>query len=101
MAGLWEALVVGQYALTALLAGFNTLYFATHSWPEQRKRVGALVLAVVSAGALVQSLAFGLILFRRPPGGEPWTWLAAGGLGLLGTALITLLILRNLLGSGR
>ena len=32
------------YSLTALVAGFNALYFATHSWTLRRRKVGALVL---------------------------------------------------------
>ncbi len=101
MPGVWEILVMATFLLTGLVAGFNALYFATQSWASRRKRVGALVLVLVNAGILVQSLGLGLVLFRLQTGTASWVWLAAEALVCLGTVLVTLLILRSWLAPRR
>jgi hypothetical protein len=103
--GLGDAMAVSQDLATALCGGFNSLYFLLYALrqPEvPRRRVGAAALALVNGGALVESLyLFVLYLSLRwgwlgqAPLFAPSPWLLARALPFLGTAFVTLLILRS------
>lgn len=101
MLTLEEALVLAFYAGTALSAAFNAGYFATYRAGEPRRRVGAVVLALVSLGLLVERAYFGLALLFQGSAGplslEAGPWLLAGLLAGLSSLLITFLILRQTL----
>ncbi len=61
MDSLGDALAVAQDLTTALCGGFNVLYFLLYLLRRQEtlsRRVGAAALALVNAGALVESLYF-------------------------------------------
>jgi hypothetical protein len=96
-------LAVGQDLATALCGGFNSLYFLLYALrqPEAlRRRIGAAALALVNGGALVESL---FLLASIPLHCEPnqsalyaaGPWLFARALPFLGTAFVTLLIVRS------
>ncbi len=106
MFGLGDALAVGQDLTTALCGGFNSLYFFLYALrPSEtvRRRVGAVALALVNGGALVESgylliLYLSLRLEWRDQANllAPGPWLLARALPCLGTAFVALLILRSL-----
>lgn len=93
-----ENLVAIQYALTAVSSGFNAIYFLGYRSAERRRRIGAMVLSLVSLGLLIQSVFFGLFVFLRPSVFtlfEPRQWLVVGALPFMGSGLISALILRR------
>lgn len=97
-------LVVFEGLLTALCGGFNCFYFQRYyirPFIIRRKRVAAMVLALLNGGITVESI-YSLTLFslHRWQGPEevlfaPVPWLAARFILLLATGLITLLIIRQ------
>ena len=98
-------MAVGQDLATGLCGGFNSLYFLLYALrqPEAlRRRIGAAALALVNGGALVESLYL-LALYLSLRWGwpsqtllcTPGPWLLARVLPFLGTAFVTLLILRS------
>ena len=104
--GFGDSLAVSQDLATALCGGFNSLYFLLYALRQSealRRRVGAAALAVVNSGALVESLYL-LALYLSLRSGwrgqaelfAPGPWLLARVLPLLGTAFVSLLILRSL-----
>jgi hypothetical protein len=103
--GLGDAMAVSQDLATAFCGGFNSLYFLLYALrqPEApRRRIGAAALALVNGGALVESLyLLALYLSLRwgwlgqAPLFAPGPWLLARALPFLGTAFVTLLILRS------
>lgn len=101
MPTLEATLVTAFYAGTALSAAFNAGYFATYRAGAPRRRVGAMVLALVSLGLLVERAYFGLaLLLQGYPGPlslEAGPWLLAGLLAGLSSLLISFLILRQAL----
>lgn len=66
----FEAMVLALYGITALSSGFNTLYFWHYRSQHKRRRLGALVLSLVSSATLVQSFYLGLYLFFSSPEGQ-------------------------------
>lgn len=100
---LWESAVVVQYAVTALLSGFNASYLLSRHWATRRLRVGAWTLALVSLGVAVQGLSVALTVLGpgRPGEAEARGWLLAGSLGLAGSLLVMLLLLRSRRPPGR
>jgi len=104
--GLGDALAVAQDLTTALCGGFNALYFLLYLLRRQEtlpRRVGAAVLALVNAGALVESLYLSTLYTTYHLGwrGEtpflsPFPWLLARSLPFLGTLFVSLLVLRAL-----
>jgi hypothetical protein len=98
------ALVVFEGLLTALCGGFNCFYFQRHyQHPAmlRRKRVAALVLALLNGGIAVESLySLSLFALHHRNGPEdalfaPGPWLAARLVLLLAVGSITLLIARQ------
>jgi len=98
-------ILIAQYALTALSSGFNAGYFWAYRSPYRKRRLGAVVLAVLSLALLVESVYFGLFALSQ---GRWWAgfflapgnWLAAKSLLCLGSLAISALILRRLLSKG-
>lgn len=96
-------LVFAQYFAAALSSGFNACYFFGHRPSARRRRIGAIVLGVVSLAIFIESTYFGLFSLYS---GQEWAisfflnpgyWLAARLLLCLGSLLISALILRQLL----
>jgi len=98
-------MAMGQDLATAFCGGFNSLYFLLYALRQPvalRRRVGAAALALVNGGALVESLYL-LALYLSLHWGwpsqtllcAPGPWLLARVLPFLGTAFVTLLILRS------
>jgi len=100
-------LVFAQYLVTALSSGFNACYFLGHRPSTRRRRIGAIVLAVVSIAIFIESTYFGLFSVYSGQGWatefflNPGYWLAARLLLCLGSLLISALILRQLLSNRR
>lgn len=97
------SLVFAQYIVTALSSGFNACYFFGYRSSTMRRRIGAVVLALVSVAISFESLYFGLFSFYQ---GQEWVnaffldpthWLIARLLLCLGSLLVSILILRQLL----
>ncbi|MGQ9572791.1 MAG: hypothetical protein ACUVV3_06355 [Dehalococcoidia bacterium] len=106
MDSLGDVLVVVQDLTTALCGGFNALYFVLYLRRRQEtlsRRVGAAALALVNAGALVESLYLSALYAtyclgwrEGMPFLSPLPWLLARSLSFLGTAFVSLLVLRAL-----
>ncbi len=105
---LWELMVPAQYGLALVSSGFNACYFAAYTQGRllPRRRVGALVMAVLSAATFVESLVYtgalgqGLSRDQIPLlGSGPWLLsrlLASGG-----SLLVSGLIVRHLMARGK
>jgi hypothetical protein len=103
---LGDALAVAQDLTTALCGGFNALYFLLYLLRRREtlaRRVGAAALALVNAGALVESLYFSAFYttYRLGWRGEmpflsPLPWLLVRSLPFAGTLFVSLLVLRAL-----
>jgi len=101
-------LVFAQYFVTALSSAFNACYFFGYrSSPKTRRRIGAVVLALVSLAIFIESVYFGTFSFYQ---GHEWAtsfflnpgyWLGARLLLCLGSLLISALILRHLVANRR
>ncbi len=97
-----ESLAVAQCFLTTLSSGFNIIYLFGYRTEVARRRVGALVLSLVSLATFVQSLYFSLsFLFRGVVSVERLLldarhWFIIGLLAMLGSLAISALILRQL-----
>lgn len=100
-------LVLAQFIVTALSGAFNACYFFGYRSPKRRRRIGAIVLAVVSLAIFIESLYFGLFSFYR---GQEWAiafflnpslWLGARLLLCFGSLFISVLILRQLVANRR
>ena len=102
MSSAWEAVVVGLDSLTAACAAFNLTYFlyrlARLREETARRAVAAFALALVSLGAMGESLFFLALLTVHPAGSPPITlpWALVRVLPLAGAGLIAILILRRL-----
>ena len=102
MASAWEAVVVGLDSLTAACAAFNLTYFLYRLGRRREetasRAVAAFALALVSLGAMGESLFFLALLTVHPAGSLPIAlpWALARVLPLAGAGLITILILRRL-----
>jgi hypothetical protein len=104
--GFGDAVAVSQDLATAVCGGFNSLYFLLYALRQSeplRRRIGAVALALVNGGALVESLYLitlylSLRLGWRDEAGllAPGPWLLARALPFLGTAFVAGLILRSL-----
>ena len=101
----WRAAAIGLDLATAACATLNLTYFFHRLTSRQQQaashRVAALALALVSLGAMVESLFFLASLAAAPTGSPlaslPWT--LARALPFAGTAFISLLILRRIVSS--
>jgi len=94
----WRAAAAGLDLATAACAALNLAYFCHRLalvGDQTSHRVAALALALVSLGAVAESLFF-LISFAGagPPASLPWTLVRA--LPFAGTAFISVLILRRI-----
>ena len=98
----WRAAAAGLDLTTAVCAALNLTYFChrlTSRWDEAAsRRVAAVALALVSLGAMVESLFLLACLMTAPVGSPlaslPWT--LARALPFAGTAFISILILRRI-----
>lgn len=90
-------IVATQYAMTAVLSSINAAYLLSRSWPTGRLRAGAWTLAVISLGVAFQSVF--ILSIALPTEGlgfyEARRWLLAGGLGLVGSTLVSAFIVRR------
>ena len=102
MSSAWEAVVVGLDSLTAACAAFNLTYFLYRLGRRREetasRAVAAFALALVSLGALGESLFFLALLTVHPAGSLPIAlpWALVRVLPLAGAGMITILILRRL-----
>ncbi len=83
-----------EYGVTAMSAAFNAWFFTTYRTRTGRRRIGAAVMALVSAALVVESLALGAVMYPRS-GTDSWVWLVAGASALAGSVAISFLILRQ------
>ena len=98
----WRAAAAGLDLTTAVCAALNLTYFFhrfTSRWDETAsRRVAVAALALVSLGAMVESLFLLASLMTAPVGSPlaslPWT--LARALPFAGTAFISILILRRI-----
>src|SRR3990172_204518 len=92
----WQTVVVAQFGVTDLSSGFNALYFLGYRSLQNRRRVGAAIMAVVSLALFLDSF-FTLALGRWDQALAPYPPpLLVGRLVLcLGSTLISLLIVRQ------
>ena len=98
----WRLAVAGLDLATAACAALNLSYFfqrLTSRWDETAsRRVAVAALALVSLGAMVESLFLLASLMTAPVGSPlaslPWT--LARVLPFAGTAFISILILRRI-----
>ncbi len=102
MASAWQAVVVGLDSLTAACAALNLTYFlyrmARHGEETAPRAVAVFALALVSLGAMGESLFFLVLLTALPADSPPIAlpWALVRVLPLAGAGLITILILRRL-----
>ena len=103
MPGTWRTAAAGLDGLTAACAAFNLAYFlyrlvATRREETASRVVAVLALALVSLGAMGESLFF-LASLTVLPGSPPATlpWALVRALPLAGAGLVSVLILRRLL----
>ncbi len=102
MASAWGTVVVGLDSLTAACAALNLTYFlyrlARRREETAPRAVAAFALALVSLGAMGESLFFLALLTAHPAGSPPIAlpWALVRVLPLAGAGLITILILRRL-----
>ena len=102
MSSPWRAAAAGLDLATAASAALNLTYFfhrLTSRWDEAAsRRVAVAALALVSLGAMVESLFFLGSLAAAPSvsplASLPWT--LARALPFAGTAFISILILRRI-----
>ena len=103
MPGTWRTAVVGLDGLTAACAAFNLAYFlyrlARRREETASRVVAVFALALVSLGAMGESLFFLAWLTVLPGGSPPATlpWALVRALPLAGAGLVSALILRRLL----
>ena len=98
----WQAAAIGLDLATAACAAFNLTYFlhrlACRRDEAASRRVAAVALALVSLGAMVESLFF-LAYLTAAPAASPLVslpWTLARALPFAGTAFISILILRRI-----
>ncbi len=98
----WRTAAISVDALTAACAALNLTYFlyrAARRRGETAPRVVAVfALALISLGALGESLFFLASLTALPAGSPPGAlpWVLVRALPLAGTAFVSILILRRL-----
>ena len=100
-------LILTQYIITALSSGLNAGYFFRYRSPMKRRRIGAVVLTLLSLAIFIESLYFSIFSFYQ---GQEWAsafflapshWLVARLLVCFGSLLISGLILRQLMTNRR
>ena len=98
----WRAAVAGLDAATAACAALNLTYFlyrlASRRDQQASRRVAAAALALVSLGALAESLFF-LASLAATPADSPLAslpWALARALPFIGAAFISVLVLRRI-----
>ena len=90
-----QDLTMAQYVVTALSGAFNACYFLGYRSSTRRRRIGAIVLALVSLGMFVESFYFGFSgLFQEQQ--ESVLWLGTRLLICLSSLAISVLIARRL-----
>jgi len=100
-------LILAQYIVTTLSSAFNASYFFGYRSSTMRRRIAALTLAVLSLSIFIESIYFGFFaLFQEQQWASdffinPGYWLAARLLICLGSLLVSILILRQLVAKRR
>jgi len=85
---------MAQYVVTAVSSAFNACYFLGYRSSMRRRRIGAMVLALVSLAIFIESFYFGFsALFQEQQ--ESILWLATRLLVCLSSLAISVLILRR------
>ena len=88
-------IVMAQYVVTAVSGAFNACYFLGYRSPTRRRRIGAMVLALVSLAIFIESFYFGFsAVFQEQQ--ESILWLGTRLLICLSSLTISVLILRRL-----
>jgi hypothetical protein len=99
---MWRAVAVGLDAATAAFAAFNLTYFLYRLVRRREetapRAVAVFALALISLGAMGESLFFLASLTVLPAGSPPdaLPWVLVRVLPLAGTAFVSILILRRL-----
>ena len=100
-------IVFAQYFATVISSAFNACYFFGYRSPKARRRIGAVVLGLVSLAIFIESIYFGFFALFQGQGWardfflDPSHWLAARLLLCLGSLSISALILRRLVAKRR
>ena len=93
-------LTMAQYVVTALSSAFNACYFLGYRSPTRRRRIGAMVLALVSLAIFIESFYFGFsALFQEQQ--ESVLWLGTRLLICISSLATSILILRRLVANRR
>jgi len=93
-------IVMAQYVVTALSGAFNACYFLGYRSSAKRRRIGAIVLALVSLAIFIESFYFGFsALFQEQQ--ESILWLGTRLLICISSLAISVLILRQLVANRR
>lgn len=98
----WDFLVIVQCLMAALSSGFNALYFLSYRSPRRSRQVAAAAMALVSFSTLAENLYSGVLFFSRGASGlaglylYPVVSVTVRTLVLMGTAFITMLIVRKM-----
>lgn len=90
-------------ALIVVSGGFNAIFFANYSATQARRRVGALVLALVNLSFLLQGLYWAAMPLRSGyrQASENGNALVVELITLASSLAMTTLILRHRAGGGR
>ncbi len=102
MPGSWRTAAISVDALTAACAALNLTYFLYRGMRRREETaprvVAVFALALISLGAMGESLFFLASLTALPAGSPPGAlpWVLVRALPLAGTAFVTILILRRL-----
>ena len=93
-------LTMAQYVVTAVSSAFNACYFLGYRSSMRRRRIGAIVLALVSLAIFIESFYFGFsALFQEQQ--ESVLWLGTRLLICISSLAISVLILRRLVANRR
>ena len=94
-------LAMAQYVVTAVSSAFNACYFLGYRSSTRRRRIGAIVLALMSVAIFIESFYFGFSTIFEEQQWANGFWLATRVLICLSSLLITALILRRLVANRR
>ncbi len=93
-------IVMSQYIVTALSSAFNACYFLGYRSPTRRRRIGAMVLALVSLAIFIESFYFGFSALLQEQQ-ESVLWLGTRLLICISSLATSTLILRWLVANRR
>ena len=93
-------LTMAQYVVTAVSSAFNACYFLGYRSSTRRRRIGAMVLALVSLAIFIESFYFGFsAVFQEQQ--ESVLWLGTRLLICISSLATSILILRRLVANRR